>query len=456
MKDHVPQGALEWYTSGISVSRSYLNSLLQANSLFSSGVTSIPHGRRDGFYTNLMKENLPGSRALVSRPAAQLELDIEGIEDEQPQPSPVAPLALENIDDDGDKSASASERRERVKRRRIEKAESGESAGNESEAAEISSIEEGSVADAPNGSSVEERSPASLYSFPPLSPRHQPPAPPSQPPDDPMPEPPPPSLPRAPPGSSGITRSINPESVGEWGVFKINFTQSKKGHKFGSWVARCPFHASLNKSGKTVTCSKSCALVDESEKEDVLLRIQHWCNQARDYDRKYLHQSLEPRDTPVPDLEVVYAQVIFESPGEVLPDEVLDGMDKSGDDAAAAAKPKRPRRGRASGRVRGGATSSAGPASSAAPAAPVRARQRRTKTAPARARKPVHQVEDYDSSEEVRKMEERGDFEFLDKGMFTDVESSDVLDSDADASDNTESNEDSAEAESLSDDSDSD
>lgn len=179
---------------------------------------------------------------------------------------------------------------------------------------------------------------------PPLGPP-QPPAqptaagPPAQPPEAPAPPAQPPEAPEVPHDPeaprpqrqrrANYGRSVDPNSIPEWGPFALTFTPPKGEHnRHGRWQGLCPYHA---KNSKTA-CTRSIALKssDAAEMDKCKLVVMYWCLQACTVYRHKWHKAVRVTDDMLLPEDVMLLRAMMMPPpppkDELLDDEFLDAL----------------------------------------------------------------------------------------------------------------------------------
>ncbi len=77
-----------------------------------------------------------------------------------------------------------------------------------------------------------------------------------------------------------------------WGPFVITPKQPSKGHKYGGWQARCPFHKKSSVTG----CKKFASIWGPTpeDREQAMCTIKAWCVAAPMFDRQWQHLRYKP------------------------------------------------------------------------------------------------------------------------------------------------------------------
>ena len=100
----------------------------------------------------------------------------------------------------------------------------------------------------------------------------------------------------------------------------------------------CRFHALNARSG----CKKFVRFEtpDEHGEAACMLKLKHWCNQARHFDRQRTHVRMPLRPSDIPPADIVEQQILLDDPpARVRTDLELDG-DHAASSSAAKAEPK--------------------------------------------------------------------------------------------------------------------
>ena len=119
-----------------------------------------------------------------------------------------------------------------------------------------------------------------------------------------------------------------------WGAFHFTLKYNPKIDTF-SWQCACPFHRLSRGTGckKTYRLDRDVPFDDASKQ--VLFRLRHWANQARNYSRQRFHRRLDVLPNDCPPQLVIEAQRLDEVPDRstVKMDGELDGDPESDGEA---------------------------------------------------------------------------------------------------------------------------
>ena len=139
-----------------------------------------------------------------------------------------------------------------------------------------------------------------------------------------------------PPMSAPRARLRHEDRPPPWGSFTFNRKLPASAPPHGGMEAVCRFHALNARSG----CKKFVRFEtpDDHGEAACMIKLKHWCNQARRFDRQRTHVRMPLRPSDIPPPDIVEKQILLDDP----PDRVRNDLELDGDQGASssAAKPK--------------------------------------------------------------------------------------------------------------------
>lgn len=324
---------LVYRTSGIKVSKAYLQCLLSAQQLQTKfGNGEVPHGQADPTYARILhgekwcdiKDAIEDASGRTSRRRHQVggaaildgfDGEAEELEDSAPA---FPPIASEAANVDASESDAGSQASGFV----------WVAAAEEGGASEQDGVLVGPASDAPaelhggdaelDGSADNHRAPGAEQ-----------------------------ARPVAAADDAGAVLQAMRNLRRRWGIFGFTYKQpgTSSGGRYGGLQADCPLHKRSAKTGcrKFVKVTGACI----QDFDTALCKLKWWCVQGQRVDRQWQHVFSTPLE-PVPAMEVLEGMLLHERPGVPVDDETFyagheSTMPPVPDDGGAAPAPKRRR-----------------------------------------------------------------------------------------------------------------
>ena len=317
-----PGDPLVFYTAGVTVCKSYLLCLLDAENLSTKyGVASIPHSLPPDAYDLILQGMQPAqaSKSIENMPkrgkkrAVNLDLDVEvcgELQDIEPEPALPAVLPAEGVvapDHPVEEGEESHDSLERELERLIE-----QEAEELVDEVTISGSAAAAVATGPDDSKGSSADGAAAAASRDVS--------------DSVP------VKKKRGGHDAQVRRL--PRLAPWGPFIFHRKHAAASPPFGGVECVCPYHALNSKTG----CKKFVSLQGplESDEERCLLTLKHWANQAQHFNRQRSHLKMPLRPADIPSAGIVLQQKpTGEAPRQVRTDVELDVAERS-----ASAGPK--------------------------------------------------------------------------------------------------------------------
>ncbi|CAE7272921.1 unnamed protein product, partial [Symbiodinium pilosum] len=309
-----PGDPLVFYTAGVTVCKSYLLCLLDAENLSTKyGVASIPHSLPPDAYDLILQGMQPAqaSKSIENMPkrgkkrGVNLDLDVEvcgELQDIEPEPALPAVLPAEGVvapDHPVEEGEESHDSLERELERLIE-----QEAEELVDEVTISGSAAAAVATGPDDSKGSSADGAAAAASRDVS--------------DSVP------VKKKRGGHDAQVRRL--PRLAPWGPFIFHRKHAAASPPFGGVECVCPYHALNSKTG----CKKFVSLQGplESDEERCLLTLKHWANQAQHFNRQRSHLKMPLRPADIPSAGIVLQQKpTGEAPRQVRTDVELDLAD---------------------------------------------------------------------------------------------------------------------------------